>query len=137
MKEQQEKFTSSYWEIYRDHKQRKTDYYKNVLNPEVKSYFMTKSAIERKALNYPIQGSSADITKTAGILFFKWIEENNLLFKVLIPNFVHDEIVTECPIEISKKVANKLKECMEEAGTYFCKTIPLKAEPCIDFKWTH
>lgn len=137
LKEEKEKFNSQYWEIYRDHKQRNTDYFNNVLKPEVKNHFMTKSAIERKALNYPIQGSSADITKTAGVLFFKWIEDNDLLFKVLIPNFVHDEIVAECPQEMGDEVAQKLKECMEEAGTYFCKTIPLKAEPFVGMQWEH
>jgi len=135
--ERKKKFTSEYWAIYRDHKSRNTKYYKEELGPEVKQFFKSKSGIERKALNFPIQGSSADVTKIAGILFFKWIEENMMLHIIKIPNFVHDEIVAECPLGMEEKVASKLKECMEKAGTYFCKTVPLKAEPCISLKWEH
>jgi DNA polymerase-1 len=136
-KDGKQKFDSQYWEIYRYNKQNQTSLFRDILGPEVRNYFRTKSAIERKALNYPIQGSSADITKTAGVLFFEWLEEQRLLFRVLIPNFVHDEIVCEAPIRMAEEVAQKLKECMEKAGSYFCKTIPLKAEPCIDTQWTH
>jgi DNA polymerase I-like protein with 3'-5' exonuclease and polymerase domains len=128
-KDAKEKFDSQYWEIYRTNKQNNTALFRDVLGPEVKHYFRTKSAIERKSQNFPIQGSAADITKTAGILFFKWLEEEGLLHRVLIPNFVHDEIVCEAPLNIADKVGQKLKECMETAGNYFCKIIPLKAEP--------
>jgi DNA polymerase I-like protein with 3'-5' exonuclease and polymerase domains len=126
-----------FWETYRQAKANNTQEYIDTLGPLVKSYFRSKSEVDRKSLNYPIQGSSADVTKIAGILFFKWIENNKLMNIVKIPNFVHDEIVVECPERMAEEVAQKLKESMEQAGTYFCKTIPLKATPVISNKWEH
>ncbi len=84
-----------------------------------------------------IQGTSADITKLAGVYLFKYLEKNNLLFKVLIPNVVHDEIHVECSEDIADKMSTILKKCMEDAGDVFCKTVPLKAEPCKTPYWTH
>lgn len=110
-------------------------------NPEHKSlvrrYFGIKGQIERDALNYPIQGTSADITKLAGIYFFQYIIDNNYFGKIYISNMVHDELVIECKESSAEEVAKKLQECMEKAGNKFCKTVPLKAEPCIGDFWNH
>lgn len=126
-------FTPEFWDIYKQDKQN------NILDPDtktlVKEYFQKKAQIERKALNYPIQGTSASITKIAGILFLHYLIENNLVFTVKICNFIHDEIVVECPENIAKTIAKKLKECMEKAGSYYCKIIPLKADPVISNHW--
>jgi DNA polymerase-1 len=98
---------------------------------------MKRGDIERMSLNYPIQGSSADITKLAGVYFFRYLVENNLLFKVMLPNVVHDEWIVEAPEDISEAISNKLQECMEDAGLMFCKTVKLKADPCITKYWKH
>jgi DNA polymerase-1 len=105
--------------------------------PKVREYFMKKGDIERMSLNYPIQGTSADITKLAGIYFFEYLEKNNLIFKVLLPNVVHDEWIVECPEDLSQELSKVLQESMERAGDVFCKTIKLKAEPCITKYWKH
>jgi DNA polymerase I-like protein with 3'-5' exonuclease and polymerase domains len=89
------------------------------------------------ACNYPIQNESAEITKIAGIKFFKWILENNLFKTVKISNLVHDEIMVECPKHMAEEISVKLKESMEVAGNYFCKIIPLTATPEITNYWTH
>jgi len=107
------------------------------LKPKVREYFIKKGDIERMSLNYPIQGSSADITKLAGVYMFRYLEEHKLLFKVLMPNVVHDELHLECPKDMAENLATVLKECMERAGDKFCKTIKLKAEPCITAVWAH
>lgn len=127
--------TPEFWDSYRYNKELNTDKYKLELAPKVKNYFRQVGAIERKAKNYPIQGSSADITKAAGIMFFDWLEKEGLLFKVLIPNFIHDEIVVESPKDIALKVSDVLRDCMEKAGDIFCKTIKLKAEPVLTDCW--
>lgn len=110
-------------------------------NPEHKSlvrkYFGIKGQIERDALNYPIQGTSSDITKLAGIYFFQYIIDNNYFGKIYISDMVHDELVIECKEEIAEEIANKLQECMEKAGDKFCKTVPLKADPFIGDYWNH
>jgi DNA polymerase-1 len=95
----------------------------------IKEYFKIKGAIERKSLNYPIQGTSAEITKIACIMFYRWILANGYQMKVLIPNLVHDEIVAECPVEMAEEVSPVLKECMVRAGRIYCKRVPLLAEP--------
>ena len=87
------------------------------------------------AMNYPIQASSADITKLACIYLFREISKRGMLGKILIPNIIHDEILLECPKEIAEEWAGILKECMERAGSLFCKTVPLKAEPEILEQW--
>lgn len=128
---------SMFWDIYKVEKNKGSHRFHNELKPKVREFFMKKGEIERNSLNYPIQGTSADITKLAGIYMFRYLEEHKLLFKILMPNVVHDELHLECPKVIAEAMASKLKECMEKAGDVFCKTIKLKAEPCITDYWTH
>lgn len=101
----------------------------------IKAYFKIKGAIERKSLNFPIQGTSAEITKIAVIMFFRWILANNYQEIVLIPDLVHDEIVAESPISLAEETAAALKECMVRAGQIYCKRVPLLAEPEITPYW--
>lgn len=93
--------------------------------------------VEKMALNTPVQGTAADISKTACILFFEWIIKNKLFGKVTIPLFVHDEIVAQCTRGKSDIVSKALQDCMEKAGSYFLKTLSLKAEPKISNLWEH
>lgn len=92
--------------------------------------------INRLSTNTKIQGTSADISKTAAVLFFEWILENKFFGKILIINFVHDELVVECHQSRAEKVAAIVQEKMELAGTYFLNTLPLKAEPKIAKQWS-
>ena len=126
-----------FWTTYKQEKTKNSNYFNNILKPKVREYFVKKGGIERDSLNYPIQGTSADITKLAGIYMFRYLEKHNLVFKVLMPNVVHDEIHLECKKEQAKELSLILKKCMEDAGDVFCKTVPLKAEPCITPYWTH
>ena len=106
----------------------------------VRKYYKKKGEIERIALNYPIQGSSADVTKIGAIIFFNELKNRDLLFKVLIPNIVHDEILVECDGKdesFVEDIAALLKRSMEDAGEPFCPLVPLKATPIIDKVWKH
>ena len=96
-----------------------------------------KGEISRKSQNFPIQGSSSDISKYALILVFKEILKQNLLNVVLIGNFVHDEIVLDVPEHLAEEWAIILQDCMEQAGKPFCPIIPLKAEAVISDYWGH
>lgn len=100
-------------------------------------YNSAKSEIARIAQNYPIQGSSGDITKYAGILFFKEILSRNWLHVVKIVNFVHDEILVECPEYMVDEVKQVLLNCMENAGKPFCPIVPLKADALVGDHWIH
>jgi DNA polymerase I-like protein with 3'-5' exonuclease and polymerase domains len=126
-----------FWEDYRTHKASNSELFKSHYKPIVREYFKFKGMIERKSLNYPIQGSSAEITKFAALKFFNYIKDKNLLGIVKICNIVHDEIVIECPKDMAKETALKLQSCMEEAGKPFCKIVPLKAEPWQGTYWNH
>tara|TARA_R110001592_G_scaffold290574_4_gene559774 strand:+ start:5048 stop:7057 length:2010 start_codon:yes stop_codon:yes gene_type:complete len=126
-----------FWEDYRMHKNYNNDMYKTFYKPLVRSYFKTKSKLEKMSLNYPIQGTSAEITKYAAIMFFDEILKNGWFNIVKICNIVHDEIVVECPEEMGKEIGERLQYHMEQAGKPFCKVIPLKAEPWIGNFWNH
>lgn len=84
-----------------------------------------------------VQGSGADCTKYGAYLFFKWLVENNLLWKVKIVNIVHDEILVECAEEIAESIAEKVQFFLEKAASFFCKRVPLKAVPQIADCWVH
>ena len=85
-------------------------------NNMMRHYFKLKGKLERNSLNYPIQGSSAEITKLAGVYLLKELRERELLDIVLMPNVVHDEISIECPKDMAEEMAALTKECMERAG---------------------
>lgn len=129
--------TPGFWDEYKLEKQRDSELFKNHYKPKVREYFMKRGAIERDSLNYPIQGTAADMTKLAGIYMFRHLEEHNLLFTVKMPNVVHDEIHLETPKGMHTRLSVELRNCMEKAGRNFCKTIEIKAEPCITPYWTH
>lgn len=126
-----------FWAIYREHKGRNTKEFQNILKPLVRKYYSYKGMIERRALNYRIQGTAAEVTKIACIYFFNWIIKYKYQNKVLMSNIVHDEILAECPDYLSKEVSKNLKESMELAGNIYCKIIPLYANPVISYTWEH
>lgn len=130
-------FTKAFWEQYRIEKAANSQLFKKELSPKVRSYFKWKSDVAKMALNTPIQGTSAMITKIAGIKLFNYLLENNLLIKVKIVNFVHDEILIEVPIELKDRMMKVLKQCMESAGHIFCKRVPLVANLEVSDHWVH
>ena len=129
--------TKGFWDEYKLHKNENSPEFTSYYKPIVRQYFMKRGEIERMSLNFPIQGSAADITKLAGIYFFRYLVANNLVFKVLMPNVVHDEWIVECSEEIATVISKELQECMERAGDVFCKVVKLKAEPQITKYWEH
>lgn len=96
-----------------------------------------KGAIDRKALNSPIQGCAGNITKLAGILFTNWIDKNDYNDVVKLTNIVHDEINAEVKEEYAEKTALALSECMETAGDVWVKIVKLKATSVISDYWGH
>lgn len=126
-----------FWTLYRAEKEKNSDRFIKELKPKVREYFKLKGMIERKSLNYPIQGSGAECTKLAGIYIFEWILNNNLFNIVKICNIIHDEIVVEGPEDKSSEIADIVQTSMEKAGALFCKIIPLKAKPVITAMWEH
>jgi len=125
---------SAFWEEYRRLKNKNPNDEEII---KIKEGFKKIADYERDALNTPVQGTAALITKVAAIKYFNHLLEKNLLFKVLIINIVHDEILLEIPIQIAEKEAKNLQKAMEDAGKIFVKIVTLKAEPLLSNHWIH
>ena len=103
----------------------------------MKHLWKRKSSSDNQSCNYPSQGTAAAMTKIAAIRYFNHLVNDGLIFKVLIPNDVHDELLIEPPVEIAEQEGKKLSECMEYAANIFCKKVSIKAEPEIGDHWIH
>ena len=72
-----------------------------------------KAAAERVAVNTPIQGSAADIVKTAMINLDKALTAAASPARLLLQ--VHDELIFECPKDSAKECSSLIKQEMENA----------------------
>ena len=136
-KAQERKMSSEFWELYREEKSKVSDLYLKELKPFISKYFSKKGDIERMGLNFRIQGTSADISKIAGVYMYEWIIKNNYwgIVKICVP--LHDELFLECPEEIGELVKNNLIESMIKASKVFCKKIPFSVDAVIADHWMH
>ena len=83
--------------------------------PNIKSQnYIIREQAKRIAMNAPIQGTAADITKIAMVKIEERIKKEKLDAKILLQ--VHDEIIVECNNNIKDKMAKILKEEMEKAA---------------------
>lgn len=103
----------------------------------VTHFFKRRGSSEKMALNYPIQGTSAQVTKLAAIMYYRHLIKQGLLFIVLMPNQVHDEILVEAPESLVDQEKQALQTCMETAGKRFCQIVLLKAVPETGKCWKH
>jgi len=92
------------------------------------SNYMVRSAAERAAANMPIQGTEADLMKLAMIEVDKQIE--GLGEQILQ---VHDSILIESIPENAEKIANILREVMENIAPEI--SIKLKVDVKIGNNW--
>lgn len=84
--------------------------------PNIKSQnYIIREQAKRIAMNAPIQGTAADITKIAMVKIEERIKKEKLDAKILLQ--VHDEIIVECNNNIQDMIAKILKEEMEKAAT--------------------
>jgi DNA polymerase-1 len=89
-----------------------------------------RAAAERAAINFPIQGSAADILKIALREVHRKLRKQNFAARMILQ--VHDELVLETPITEMPEVTRLVVETMEAA--YPLKA-PLKAEPEFGPNW--
>lgn len=80
------------------------------------------AAIRRAAMNHPIQGTSADISKLALALFHEAGTVGRLIA------VVHDELVVEVAEQYAEEVAAKLKWAMELAASFVLTRVHLPAQ---------
>jgi len=82
--------------------------------PEINSKNINiRGYAERNAINYPIQGSAADIIKAATIRTYNRIKNEKLKTRILLQ--VHDELLLEAPREEADAAAALVKEEMKNA----------------------
>ena len=93
--------------------------------------------IERACMNYPIQGTAAEMTKEAAYEIDKYIVENgfHILRDVMIVNQVHDEIVLEVEESLVDVVSAKAVEIMKTVGNKYAPSVPFPVDPKIDKIW--
>ncbi len=86
-------------------------------NPAVRSY------AERNAVNYPIQGSAADIIKVAMVNLHRRLQKEGLRAKMVLQ--VHDELVFDVPEDEVETLAPIVRQEMEGA-------VPLSVPLAVD-----
>ncbi len=80
--------------------------------PEIKSSnFNLRQFGERASMNMPLQGTASDIIKIAMINVANEIKKNNLRSKIVVQ--VHDELVCDVASGEEDKIAEILRDCME------------------------
>jgi DNA polymerase-1 len=85
---------------------------------------------ERNAVNYPVQGSAADIIKVAMVKIFNRLREEGLASKMLLQ--VHDELVFDVPLAEVEIMQKLVKEEMEGA---MALTVPLTVAVGVGKNW--
>lgn len=109
----------------------------NRTKSEISEFYKIEGELERFSQNNRIQNTGALMSKTAHILINDKFEELGYENRAKVVNMVHDECLVESDEEISEEVARIMSECMVKSGTFFCNTIPMKAEPIIAYSWDH
>jgi len=89
-----------------------------------------KAAAERIAVNTPIQGSAADIVKTAMLNLDRRLTAVKSKARILLQ--VHDELILECPKDIAAKTAELVKTEMEQAVKL---SVPLRVSVETGGRW--
>ncbi len=125
------KYMKAVVEEARDRGYTETMYGRRRYIPELKSSnFNIRQGAERMALNTPIQGTAADLIKLAMIRVEKALKESYPQARLLLQ--VHDELIVECPEEISPEVAALVSREMENIAAL---NVPLNAEAKIGKSW--
>ena len=89
-----------------------------------------KAAAERVAVNTPIQGSAADVVKTAMLSLDRRLARDKSPARLLLQ--VHDELILECPKEIAAETAELAREEMEGS---MALSVPLRVSVEIGERW--
>lgn len=99
--------------------------------PDIKSRNgQLRQYAERTAINAPMQGTAADIIKTAMIAIDKWLDETDLDLQMIMQ--VHDELVFEVAEKDLSAAEEKIKQLMESAMQL---DVPLLVEAGVGDNW--
>lgn len=84
---------------------------------------MKKARAEREAINTIIQGSAADLIKTAMVRLAAALREAGLAARLLLQ--IHDELLLECPPDEMERLRELVRDAMENA---IPMTVPLRVD---------
>jgi DNA polymerase I len=149
-----ETYLKKYWQIHKEYKafvdavgEMAWKYKYSVMKSGRKRYFENKirftdskefekykARIMREAVNAPIQGTCADITKLAMINI---IRRNPFGEYIRLILQVHDEVIVECKNEIKQEVKEFVEKCMLDAEGVFVKMIECKVDCKVSDHWVH
>jgi DNA polymerase I len=101
------------------------------LDPKHKDYRKLKAFYERVGRNHPIQGTSADMTKTSMVLLYNPLKE----LCAYIVNSIHDELCTEVPLGNTIIAAQLIKRKMIFAGEKYLRKVPVLVDIKIRDCW--
>ncbi|MDQ3924750.1 MAG: bifunctional 3'-5' exonuclease/DNA polymerase [Actinomycetota bacterium] len=90
-----------------------------------------RGALRREAMNYPIQGTSADIAKLA----LGYVREELEGLNARLINCIHDEFVVECAEDVAEVVAEHTKRAMNQAGEEILEKVPTEVEVTTSREW--
>jgi len=99
--------------------------------PEVNSSnAQVRMAAERMAINMPVQGTAADITKIAMVNVQRRMDEAGLKSKMILQ--VHDELIFELPREELEEMKVLARDVMSSALEL---SVPLKVDLKMGSNW--
>ena len=90
-----------------------------------------RGAMRREAMNYPIQGASADIAKLA----LGYVRDGLEGLDARLINCIHDEFVVECAQEVSGEASERTREAMIQAGEEILSKVPVDVEVVVSREW--
>lgn len=94
-----------------------------------RDYMIHKGKLERRALNYPIQGGCSDLGKIALLYMLK--ENLNVV------NYIHDEYCIYADIDKVEEVSKIANEAMIKAGKFFSDDVLFDGEAAVGDYWIH
>jgi DNA polymerase-1 len=90
-------------------------------------YFVELSSqTKREAINFPVQGTAADIMKLAMLRVYERIQSGEIRADMLLQ--IHDELIFEADAEAAERAAQLIKQTMEGAFRCAC---PSKLRPTL------
>ncbi len=89
-----------------------------------------RQALEREAVNMPIQGTNADLIKIAMINLHHDLKEKRMKTRMILQ--VHDELVFEVPVEELERAKVLIRDKMEGVAKL---DVPIKVETKVGKNW--
>ncbi len=92
--------------------------------------FNERQALEREAINMPIQGANADLIKIAMVRIQDALEKGHFKTRMILQ--VHDELVFEVAVEELERARRLIKSLMEGVAGL---DVPIKVEMKVGKNW--